>query len=86
MKRHIKQFCLPVLAALAAACSDFDLQDQFDAEFHKVVGVSENVFQSDDVQTFYNLGIDGNVRFHISRGGSDPSLTATVSLTSMTAE
>ena len=37
MKRHIKQFCLPVLAALAAACSDFDLQDQFDAEFHKVV-------------------------------------------------
>lgn len=44
MKRHIKQFCLPVLAALAAACSDFDLQDQFDAEFHKVVGVSENVF------------------------------------------
>ena len=86
MKRHIKQFCLPVLAALAAACSDFDLQDQFDAEFHKVVGVSENVFQSDDVQTFYNLGIDGNVRFHISRGGSDPSLTATVSLTSMIAE
>ena len=86
MKRHIKQFCLPVLAVLAAACSDFDLQDQFDAEFHKVVGVAENVFQSDDVQSFYNLGVDANVRFHISRGGSDPSLTAMVSLTPMTAE
>ena len=34
MKRHIKQFCLPVLAALAAACSDFDLQDQFLSLIH----------------------------------------------------
>ena len=86
MKRHIKQFWLPVLAVLAAACSDFDLQDQFDAKFHKVVGVAENAFQSDDVQSFYDLGVGANVRFHISRGGSDPSLTATVSLTPMTAE
>ena len=86
MKRHIKQFWLPVLAVLAAACSDFDLQDQFDAKFHKVVGVAENAFQSDDVQSFYDLGVGASVRFHISRGGSDPSLTATVSLTPMTAE
>ena len=86
MKRHIKQFWLPVLAVLAAACSDFDLQDQFDAKFHKVVGVAENVFQTDDVQSFYDLGVGASVRFHISRGGSDPSLTATVSLTPMTAE
>lgn len=85
MKRHILQFVLPAAALLgAAACSEYDIQEQFEAEFHKIAGVAESAFVASETQTFYNIDTDMTIQFHVNRGGTDPSLQATVEFEAMT--
>lgn len=82
MKNSLKTGLAATLL-LTAACSEFDIQDQFAPEFRKVVSVAESPFIAGETQTLYDLDADMKIVFHINRAGSDPSQTATVSLVEM---
>ncbi len=81
--KNILKTGLAATLLLAAACSEFDIQDQFAPEFHRIVSVAESPFIANEVQILYDIKADMQIVFHINRAGSDPSQAATISFEEM---
>lgn len=66
-------------ALLLAACydSDYELQNLVPEEYHKILYINDSGTQD---LTLYNTGEINTYSFFVHKGGSDPSLTASVSI------
>lgn len=68
------------LVPLLSGCAEDDIQDMFPAEYHKILYILESGEQN---VTLYNTGEATDYTFTVCKAGSDPSLSAQVSIETM---